>query len=155
MLSMNIMCDMTQTKIDPTKANIEELRRWLAEQLCPVECSSRTECIHAGCEATGLAFPWASKKCRRAFHNSGHEIRGFNDCPHCHGSGRVPKAVGLEELVMLPGTSWSFEPRQDDYWCGLFHSVIDGEPLTHSAVGETPLLAALRAKVAQVKAEMG
>lgn len=133
--------------------NADQVLRAIAEQPCdPTVCDEGQtvieEMTHEACGGLGLANPWASELCPLLTQWPARHLakrRSGLSCTRCNGSGRVPKAVGLEELVVLPGTSWSFEPRRDGYWCGLFHSVVDGEPLSHSAAGETPLLAALQA----------
>lgn len=145
---------MTQT-IDPTKANIEKLTRWLAEQPCqcdsgvcrkgdPIYCSS----CFPPCD--GLAFSWASEECSNRLgcpacvakpkplvHDALIYARGHV----CNGSGRVPKAVGLEELMELyPDDFWNFtKTKADGEWRVVFR--------LRDYYGETPLLAALRAVV--------
>ncbi len=82
---------MTLTAIDPKHANEAELGEWLAEQRVDLY------------EDHGLAFPWASESCGcHSFRSPGHCYRcaiSKDSCGACNGSGRVPKALGLEELM--------------------------------------------------------
>ena len=112
---------MTQT-IDFAHAEATELNRWLAEKSC--QCGADTEppprgknCWRAHgpggdhrdcnpCKGTGLAYPWASNKCNNIWcQGSGAEpdpqdVDKNQTCHTCNGSGRVPKAVGLSELIV-------------------------------------------------------
>lgn len=105
------MTDSITQVIDPTTASIEECRRWLAAQPC-LRCKDTSgyepvprpgdidfgACL--GCKGTGLAFPWASEECRGYWPGEGSVTQPcWSGCEECKGSGRVPKAVGLEELL--------------------------------------------------------
>lgn len=105
---------MTQTKIDPAKAEKQELIRWLSAQPCKGFCKlhhdnadhrnreAGGECswIKDCCQGTGLAFPWASMKCPWC---GGVHLELEKGCV-CKGSGRVPKDLGLE--VLLEAKPW-------------------------------------------------
>ena len=145
---------MTQT-IDPTKAEAPDLIRWLAEQPCrcsqgcnqgyhtddPNYRTGVTYCEY--CQGTGRAFPWASEPC------PGESLESCQGegCLICNGSGRVPKAVGLEELfehgIDFVERSYSLEQQ----WAARFGS--------SWGYGETPLLAALRAVAKTEMARLG
>lgn len=86
---------MTPTA-DPTTAKEPELRTWLAELPCPVkqEGQCHPHQHRCKCQGTRRALLWASEECRRC---AGTGWDGT--CSTCRGSGRVKKAVGLEELV--------------------------------------------------------
>lgn len=107
---------MTQIDNAPT---VEQLRRALADEPCP-NCGGNggwgtgEALIYDGsidveicdvCQGTGRAFPWASEHCF-CMSKTCWIVRGrigqHEDncgCEDCNGSGRVPKAVGLEELL--------------------------------------------------------
>ena len=94
--------------------------------------------------STGLAFLWASEPCTNPFHTSGHEIPGFNECPICNG-GRVPKAVGLEELFEQGITDVTQDPkprRKEETYVARYGWSLINPP---KGRGKTPTLAALRA----------
>lgn len=157
------MTDSITQVIDPTKANIEECRRWLAGQLCPnclgdkrvisntlwTDAHSEavencTVCIDSEIKPTGLAFPWASEECGALWCNNGVSPNARDPdgiCHDCNGSGRVPKAVGLEELLRqgVIGAAGQYGTT-GLYWADL----PDRKHLTEA---DDPLLAALRAVV--------
>ncbi len=143
---------MAYPTIDHALAEEPKLWAWLAELPCP-ECKGKGfprpqtfaggECFR--CHGLGRAFPWASKPCP-----AGHGNFALHDCPDkCKGSGRVPKAVGLEELLEHDLRSVGQYGETGLYWAKTHAS---GEEV--AAEGETPTLAALRAKVAQAQAGM-
>ena len=150
---------MTQT-IDIAHAEAPELRRLLAELPCaeaynhqymegmPEGGGQPDGAICADCkEAPGLALPWASTQCHHGAIIDDVGVRWEQDkCPICNGSGRVPKAVGLEKLFEHGGLTLIRRrdlgrTKQDVSEkflavCGTSASMFKGK---------TPLLAALRA----------
>lgn len=112
---------MTQTDNAPSA---EEITRWLAAQPCPgwdtpdgliictkgridcgyeefhyeytrcPHCNGALDFQHKACKGTGLAFEWASDECVECNRRANPE-----DCLGCHGSGRVPKNVGLATVL--------------------------------------------------------
>ena len=159
---------MTQTT--DTTAAIAEARRRLSEMPClqdwgwgPAsgEIKHPPDCI---CQGTGRAFPWDSEECVRTVKVKGQEVfmlcKGTEDC-QCNGSGRVPKAVGLEELLVemekrgviinvLP--SHYVYPELESEWSALVYTrdnnssgITQWNKRNRAGEGETPLLAALLA----------
>jgi hypothetical protein len=150
---------MTQVT-DPT---IEQIRAWLAGQPCS-DCggtgrvpaaphlspASGFALCRPGCKGTGRAHPWASKLCHLCF---GTSAKGLPTCTTvleggCNGSGRVPKALGLEELLEVASgivDCINLNLRQGKWECRL----MAGHMKDFWGQGETPLLAALRAVAKQ------
>ncbi len=160
---------MTQT-IDIAHAKEPELRRWLAELPCHI-CGGegfqafgviKESC--SGCEGDGLALPWASEPCQDKWHTVWHErmMLGKLNCPSsCNGFGRVPKAVGLEELHAYLFTLGHIRIEYDNTNKFIVCCVLRGEPIPHAstkwvtiAIGgaETSTLSALRAVAERAKA---
>jgi hypothetical protein len=154
------------TIISQTTDTAEHILAWLAAQ------RKGCQCFQPNCDGYSLAFEWASKPCpkRKAvlvpcpadcpikldphLHNGTEHQKG---CTQCNGSGRVPKAVGLEELLAIQEMRL-FPPSNN--------LTVDGEPGPWLVVlvgplkfitGEatTPLLAALRAVAAQAGMPLG
>ena len=119
---------MTQTT-DPA-AEVRALIRELAEWPCP-HCSGRgndySDDPSFGCQGTGLANLWASEECPYANatkyfrHGAGLTMKALQEQEHwhrkgrckCKGSGHVPKAVGLEELLSRPRTACKLIPADE------------------------------------------
>ena len=115
---------MTQT-IDCAHAEAPELNRWLAEQPCPesscidglleqmCDCGDGPDLHmkkHEACNGLGLAFQWASEKCHHGAIIDDVGVRWPKEkCPMCNGSGRAPKAVGLEDVMRQAPSLGDFE----------------------------------------------
>lgn len=168
---------MTQT-IDPTRANVDELRRWFADEPCPTCNGSRwnfggddfmerrheecTACLDTDGRPTGLAFPWASELCRPCYVCLEHGRKAIvdedgccvtcgADAPECDG-GRVPKAVGLE--VLFEHGLMSVADHSDNGYFAVYGVKTEGTSMkiaVFNGKGETPLLAALRAGVRSLR----
>ena len=157
---------MQTQAIDSATWSVEQCRRWLAGQLC-LDCidgllEQMCDCgdgpdlhmkKHEACGGLGLAFPWASEECgnwvglpgKSASCQEGGGHEGHNKC---NGSGRVPKAVGLEELFKYGLIYIQKLPTEWEAVCNRFTPGIEKATSGVKAKGETPLLAALRAIVA-------
>ena len=153
---------MTQT-IDFANAEAPELNRWLAEQPCPesscidglleqmCDCGDGPDLHmkkHEACNGLGLAFLWASEKCHHGAIIDDVGVRWPKEkCPMCNGSGRVPKAVGLEELLeqypVMLYPLFAADGSQSS-WQAMLRP-------NSAADGETPLLAALRSVCASLR----
>ncbi len=110
---------MTQAKIDINHAEAPELIRALTEQPCPCPadgvtpihdmtvCGPAAHSTLCPCYPSGLANPWASLPCSGGLGCLDcvarpvplvHDALIYTRRRVCNGSGRVPKAVGVEEL---------------------------------------------------------
>jgi len=113
------------------------------------------ECRHCSrCRDSGLANPWASEECLICNGEGEHSVRyyyrsrpeGREQCKSCNGSGRVPKAVGLEDVMQsVPFSIWEFGCALDGRTCELTAFPPGSPKVISFGEGETPLLAALRA----------
>lgn len=134
--------DMTPT-IDPTTASETAIRLWLATLPCP----DGARCPVSNCKTFGLALPWASLECPWC-RGIGQDLPSKRPCNRCGGSGRAPKALGLEELLerfpmSLRSPIEGCCPNHAGWQAGL-------SPLP----SENPTLAVLRVIAAQAMAGM-
>ena len=127
---------MTET-INIAHAEVPEILAWLAE--LRVGCGEDL-CY---CTSPNLAFLWASTRCTVRAGRMNLDVHGWNCL--CNGSGRVPRAVGLEELYKH-GIYSVTKYAPDRY--GAIH---DSDIHILAGEGETPTLAALRAVAESAK----